>query len=752
MLKKRCTMIFLAVLSFFVLAVGPAAAKTEYVLPGDILSRRLSIYMHNEKVEPVGGVVPAKLNTTSGMEEEALKLYDGDTSSIPSFDADTSVTLDMGVNIMFSQIRYYTGKITEGNNNSFGTRFYASRDNKKFVELAVVQGTKQEENSWNEIEFSGLGEYRYFKAEIPAKSNISEIEWMGTSGYSKTKQQDGRSSVKLSLLGYNEGNNLSATILACVFNKNGVLKQGKVLEHTFPAKGESEFELLLDNLSDEDGDRYRVVVLDKNGSMAIPAALTFRVNDASSEFSVAPVFTDNMMVQADQPFTVWGKAPKDSNVEVIVKNSLGGEVVKSAKTGENSNWEVNMGTFSAGGKYSLTVKADGKSAVYKNITFGDVWICTGQSNMDYYMMAGEDSAAELKNRNEVKNSNIRIYNLWNKGTDGAAKPVDNPPCDGVTWREADSDTVAYCSAVGYYFARKLQSETNNPIGIINVAVGDTEINRWVEKGYTNGKFTSTDGDLYNNRIYPFQRLKIKGIILYQGEADQYRTHMTAAEYRDALTGLIDSYRSKWGRDLPFYWAQLTRYKVDESFVRQGQFLALDTVGVKKNTGMVALTDVFGNYDGGKGSCREDIHPWNKKIVGERFAAYALRDCYGADVDVSGPVYESSVQKGNKLILTFNCTGVLRIMPKDSYADKITSKMIKDGTINAGKVMEFEVAGEDKKFYDADAKIEGNKVILTSDLVSKPVYARYAWGEYPEAPNLTDDTGLPTAVFSTEKAE
>ncbi len=752
MLKKRCMIIFLAVLSFFVLTIGQTYAKTEYVLPGEVLSRRLSIYMNNEKVEPVGGIVEGKINVVGGTKEEALKLYDENVSSVPYFEEDTSVVLDMGVNIIFSKIRYYTDKITESNNNSFGTRFYASKDNKTFTELTVVQGTKQEENCWNEVEFSGLGEFRFFRVDLPAKSNISEIEWMGTSGYSKIKQQDGKSAVKLSLCGYNEGKDLTATVLACVINKNGVLKQGKALKQTFTAKGETEFELLFENPVEEDGDKYRVVVLDKNGSMAIPSVLNFRLNDASSEFSVASVFSDNMMLQAEQPLTVWGKAPKNSNVEVILKNSLGGEIVKYAKTGVNSNWEVNLGTFSAGGKYELTVKADGKSTIYKNITFGDVWLCTGQSNMDYYMMSGDDSAADLKKAADVKNSNIRIYNLWNKGTDGAAAPVDNPPNDGVIWREADTDTVAYCSAVGYYFARKLQAETNNPIGIINVAVGDTEINRWVKKGYTNGKFTSTDGNLYNNRIYPFERLKIKGIILYQGEADQYRTHMTALEYSDALTGLIDSYRSKWGRDLPFYWAQLTRYKVDESLVRQGQFLTLDTVAVKKNTGMVVLTDVFGNYEGKTGSCREDIHPWNKKIVGERFAAYALRDCYGADVCVSGPMYESSQQSDNKLILSFNCTGSLRIMPKDSYADRITSQKIKDGAINANKIMEFEIAGQDGIFYDADAKAEGNKVILTSKSVSKPIYARYAWGEYPEAPNLTDDTGLPAAAFTTENLD
>ncbi len=490
-------------------------------------------------------------------------------------------------------------------------------------------------------------------------------------------------------------------------------------------------------------------MFDENGASPIPSPLTYRVNSATAEFSLAAVFGSNMMIQADKPLTVWGKAPENCTVEVKIKNSLGGEVVKKARVSKNSDWEVNMGEFSSGGNYTMIVKADGKSIECKNITFGDVWLCTGQSNMEYYMMSGEETAAELKNEKDVKNSNIRIYNLWDKAKDGAAMPVDNPPCDGVYWREAAADTVSYFSAVGYYFARELQAETNEPIGIINVAVGDTEINRWAEKGLKNGSFTCTDGDLYNNRIYPFRKLKFKGIIMYQGEADQYRTHMTAIEYRDALTGLIDSYRENWGKELPFYWAQLTRYKVDESEVREGQRLTLQSVAVKKNTGMIALTDVFGNYKGGEGSCREDIHPWGKKIVGERFAAYALRDCYGMDVDVTGPVYVSSERKGNKLELTFDAKGKLQIMPKEKYADKVTMDKINKGKLDPNRIAEFEIAGADKKFYVASAQIEGNKIILTSNSVREPLYARYAWGEYPEMPNLTDGTGLPAAAFTTE---
>ena len=743
MLKKNIKGFFALILSLFVLlSCLQIFAKTEYTLTDAASKRRLSIFMIHDKVLSIGGVAESKIFVSGGSKEEALKLFDEDVNTKPENKEEMSVTLDMGINILFSQIRYYAGKIEK--NNYFGTRFYASKDNKNFNELTVLEGTAPLENGWGEIEFSGFGECRYFKAVIPENSNITELEWMGTSGYKKSG-----SSISLSLCGYNEGKDLETTVLACVFNKDGIMKSGQIYSQTFTGKTDTKFDINIKNVQEETGDSYRIAVFDKDGAAPIPAPLTYRINNATKEFSVASVFGNNMMLQAEKPLVIWGKGPENVTVEVSIKNSLGGETVKKTKVSTNSDWEVNMGEFSSGGNYTILVKAEGKSVQYKNVTFGDVWLLTGQSNMEYYMATGEETAEELKNRADVKNSNIRIYNLWNKGYDGAAMPVDNPPCDGVIWREADVDTIAYCSAIGYYFARELQAETNEPVGIINVAVGDTEINRWAEAGLKNGSFSGTDGDLYNNRVHPFKKLNIKGILMYQGEADQYRTNMTAIEYRDALTGVVDSYRKIWGSDLPFYWAQLTRYNVDESEIREGQRLALYTVANRENVGMVALTDIFGNYKGGTGNARDDIHPWGKKIVGERFAALALRDCCGADVVASGPIYKSSVQKGNKLELIFECTGVLRVMPKEKYADKVTMDKIKKGKLDVNRISEFEIAGEDKKFYPANAQTEGNKIILTSNSVKEPVYARYAWGAYPEMPNLTDDSGLPVATFTTE---
>lgn len=755
MLKKRLIAGILAVLSFFVLGTTVSAfelkglfgKKEEAPLPEN--TPRLKVYMENEKIEPVGNA-GTRISSSKGAEKAAALLYDGDTSKAAEFDNDAVVTIDMGATVMLSGIRYYADKIEEDGNNCLGTRFYASNDNKNYVELAVIEGLNPPENGWYELNFSGFGEYRYFRAAVPPKANLCEIEWMGVSGFTRVKQPNGKYSVGFELCAFDAAEDIEATLLIAEYNSSGVVKKIDAVKQKFPFGMATYFKAELADADCEVGDSYRIAVFEEDGNITLDYPLNYRVNGAASNLSVSSVFGDNMVLQADKPVVIWGKAPKNRVVEVTIENRLGGSVTRTAEANANSEWEVSLGSFSSGGEYTITVKADGTKLEYKNITFGDVWICTGQSNMDFYMMGGDKTAAaDLENKVGVRNLNIRLLNLWNKGMTGAAKPVDNPPTGGDSWYPMDVDSAAYCSAVGYYFAREIQNTTGEPVGIINVAVGDTEINRWISKGTKCGTFTSTDGDLYNNRIYPFEKLNIKGIILYQGEADQYRTHLTAKKYSDAMAGLVDSYRSKWGANLPFYWAQLTRYRVDETLVREGQRIALSKVANKENTGMIVLNDLIGDYEAETGSCRNDIHPWGKKTVAERFAAYAKRDCYDKDVAVSGPVYKSAQRNGNKLVLTFECTGELKVMPKERYADKITDEKIKKEKIDTSKPMEFEIAGSDGNFVKADAVLDGNTVILSSESVSNPVYARYAWGAYPEMPNLTDNTGLPTATFTTE---
>ena len=729
MLKKKTFVFFMAVLSFLMLFfTGCETQETTET----VKEPKLKMYL----VSQVS--TPKKLTYTSGAKEFADILYDGDTiNTIPC--KDSVITADMGKNILLSKVRYYAGAIE--NNNCLGTRFYASKNGRDYTELGVVNEVVPPENNWYEISFGGFGEYRYFRAEIPENSNITEIEWIEANGFSvmpKNRKYD----ITLSLCGFDALEDIEATVVLASYDKYGVLKQEASSTQTF-LKGEPLFfEAQLKGVDKAAGDTYRVSVFNDE----LITELNYTINDASYPFEVASVFSDNMLIQAEKPFIIWGKGIKGESVEVEVANTLGGGIFKRTTVDKNSKWEIDLGSFSQGGDYTITIKSTGQEYKLKDITFGDVWLCTGQSNMDRYMVGAEETEKELKSP-EVSNPNIRIFNLWGTGMEGAAAPLDNP--QGGAWYKMDKDSVAYCSSVGYYFSREIQAHINAPVGIINVAVGDTEINRWIEKGRKHGSFTSTDGDLFNNRIYPLSKLNIKGIILYQGEADQYRTHLSVNEYSDAMAGLVDDYREIWGKDLPFYWAQLTRYKVDETLVREGQRVALSKVKNQKNTGMITLIDIFGNYDGETGSARYDIHPWGKKTVAERFAYLAKRDCYGSFEPATGPMYKSFEIKDNTIILTFECTGVLRVLPKEQYADKTTIDIIKKQNIDVSVPQEFEIAGADKKYYKAKAVIQDNKVILTAPEVENPMYARYAWGAYPEIPNLTDETNLPTPTFTTE---
>ena len=222
-----------------------------------------------------------------------------------------------------------------------------------------------------------------------------------------------------------------------------------------------------------------------------------------------------------------------------------------------------------------------------------------------------------------------------------------------------------------------------------------------------------------------------------------------------MAGIIDDYRELFGReDLPFYYAQLARYS-NQNFeeIRAGQVWAADKVKNKTNIGIVSNLDEVGNKgtDGNtSGNARHDIHPYGKAEVARRFALYAERDIYGKDVTVSGPVYKSMKVIGSEMVLTFDCTGSLKIMDKDQYGDYQTENLINEGKLDASKLNGFEIAGADGKYYEATATIhDGNMVTLTSSKVSAPVKARFAWGAYPESPNLTDDTNLPSYTFATD---
>ncbi len=704
------------------------------------------------KYQPVEiSISPKSLNVTNGSVEEAEKLYDGDGKTAFTGEESSDVTLDLGKKHVLAGVKFTPAGEENSLNNVIGTRFYVSKDNKVFTEAAVAEPESGENYTQNtkELMFGSVGEFRYVKAGIPKGASISEIEWLEYPKWSYSNR-----GVDMTLCAFDVQKDINTDIVTAVYNSNGVMKGISKTDYEFSAEKQVDVSLNVKGVSNQSGDSSRVAVWTDKGMLAVERILRFRYADIVNAFSVANVFSDDMMAQRNKPFVVWGKAPSESEIIVTMFDNKGQKNVKTVRVKKDGQWEVDMGSFSEGGKYILTVKCDDDEKVYKNITFGDVWLLAGQSNMEYYMLCGKDTSRYLRSKEgkaEADNPQIRLLNLLNKGVKGAGEPTNKLPVrDGEKlWAYMNRDAANYCSAIGYYFAQEIQQKNNIPVGIISVAVGDTEINKWLPKGFNNGEFTGSDGDLYNNRIAPINKLNICGVLWYQGEADDYRTNMSTREYCDAMVGLVEHYRSIWGEDLPFYWAQLTRHaQKDAGKIRNAQRLAYEELTNKGNAGVISLMDLYGDYEAEAGSCRNDIHPYQKKEVAERFAMYAMRDVYDKDGTVSGPAFRGAEFKDGKVEVIFDCTGKLAVMPKEQYADKTGDKLIKQNKLSTTKLQEFEIAGEDKIFVSADATINGNKVILHNDKIAKPVYVRYAWGGYPEMPNLTDESGLPALSFST----
>lgn len=720
----------------------------------------LKIYARCETVETA--VTAKNLSAKDFAFDDISALYDGDKGTVFGDKKSAEVILDLGGIHMLGGVRLslpeYDSLIDKS--RCIGTEFYVSKDKKSYIKAAELESvTENLENELAELMFSGAGEYRYVKAVIPQGVKISEIEWLEYPEWKYTNsKQKGKKNMTLRLCGYDAQRELDTRIVASIYNADGVLKEFKTYGQQFYPGADKEFEVSFSDLTFETGDSCRIMVWDRDGTPLLANTLVYRCGDVSSKFYVSPLFSDDMVIQAEKPFKVWGKAPMGSTVTVSLENLKGGLIEKSIEVKDDSEWEIELGSFTAGGDYTLKVTCAGEVKTFENMTFGDVWLCTGQSNMEYYMLCGDDTIKYMKSeqgREDMNACDVRYFSLLNMGNEGAGKPLDNPPIapDGKSWKTAEGTAAGYCSAIGYYFGQMISSRYDIPIGLLNIAVGDTEINRWLPQGQTFGSVKADDGGLFNNRISPMSKLQICGIIMYQGEADEYRTHMTAAQYRDAMAGMVDSYREIWGSDIPFYWAQLTRYGRDESEVREGQRLAQYSVKEKSNTGVISLIDIYGEYRNKPGSCRSDIHPHQKREAAERFVRLAERDVYGdKDIRATGPEYRSTEIIGNKIELTFDCTGELTVMEQSRYADAAAAKLIKKTKTDTSKPCEFEIAGADGVFKKAAAEIRGNKIILYSDEVVSPMAARYAWGAYPEAPNLTDASGLPALSFTTEEAE
>lgn len=456
-------------------------------------------------------------------------------------------------------------------------------------------------------------------------------------------------------------------------------------------------------------------------SLALAAAIACPAI-VQADVRLPKVFGDSMVLQQKTPAAIWGWADKGEEVTVSL-----GESSVSGKAGENGKWMVKLPTPAAGGPYELKVKGKNE-IVLKDVLVGEVWICSGQSNMEWTVAISLLPDVE---REIARHPKIRMLTVQKN-------PTENPVDDiNGQWQVCSPATVPGFSAVGYYFARHLQLELDVPVGIINTSWGGTLCEAWTskEKLASDPDFSeilkrgetfkagnpNQAANLFDGMVNPLIPYGIRGAIWYQGESNRDR----AVQYRKLFPAMITDWRERFGQgDFPFLFVQLAPYRYGNNphWLAEIWDSQLKTLSLP-NTGMCVTTDIT-NIN--------DIHPKDKQNVGRRLALWALANTYGqADRAYSGPLYDSMAVEGNKIRLKFKHSGGLNARGN-----------------NERRLTHFTIAGEDQKFVEAKAVIDGESVLVESDQVAAPKAVRFAWDELAE-PNFFNGAGLPASPFRTD---
>ncbi|MGY6650261.1 sialate O-acetylesterase [Wenyingzhuangia sp. IMCC45574] len=470
--------------------------------------------------------------------------------------------------------------------------------------------------------------------------------------------------------------------------------------------------------------RNKIQNTGKYSLLVLMLMITFSAN---AQTQLSSLFKDHMVLQQNTAVSVWGTDVP--NTKVVIKTDWGeGSVVRTDK---NGSWFAKIKTLKASyTPYQIKVKGTSE-VVVNDVLLGEVWLCSGQSNMEISLKGNPGQPIYESNHAIAtsNNKNLRVFKVA-KAMDFKEQGV----CEGE-WKVSSPQTTADFSATTYFFGRMLQEQLGIPVGLINSSFGATPAEAWtpmktlkdenlsrVLSAYKNTKDINrkTPSVLFNAMIKPLIPYTIKGAIWYQGESNKKH----AKEYETLFPAMIQSWRVEWGLgDFPFYFVQLASLgwaKKDWVALQQAQLKTFLSV---KNTGMVVTNDI-GSVD-----C---IHPPKKKEVGERLAYWALGNNYGfTGVEYCGPIYKSKKIEGGKIILTFD------------YAP--------GGITSMGKgFKDIEIAGEDNKYYQAEAKVtKQGKLMVWSNKVVKPLKVRYGLkGGYMEG-SLYNTAGLPASGFSTE---
>jgi sialate O-acetylesterase len=468
------------------------------------------------------------------------------------------------------------------------------------------------------------------------------------------------------------------------------------------------------------------------------------------------LISDHMVLQQGRPVRIWGTADPGEAVKVDFQ---GLSVATAA--GSNGKWEVWLKDLSAAGPLEMTIN----NITIKDVLVGEVWVGSGQSNMEFVLNNANNHEAEIAAANYPL---IHIFHV--------KKVVAEQPADDVvaTWEVCTPASIPRFSAIEYFFGRRLQQELHVPMGLIESDWGGTPAQSWTSKealqsdpalkfiaeewertlaNYPTAKqryderlaawndavakakaaggtppnrpaapagpgHPNTPAGLYNGMIAPLTPYAISGVIWYQGESNASENH--AYRYRRLFADMIEDWRNRWGQgDFPFLFVQLANYHSSQWWpvLRESQTETLRL----QNTGMAVAIDVGES---------NDIHPKNKQDVGKRLALAALHVAYGKPVEYSGPAYQQATSEGSAMRVYF------------THAEGMQAK-------GGGAVTGFTIAGADGNFVPAEAKIEGATVVVSSPRVASPAAVRYAWADDP-ACNLINQAGLPAGPFRSDQ--
>ncbi|MEQ6121447.1 sialate O-acetylesterase [Reichenbachiella sp. MALMAid0571] len=448
-------------------------------------------------------------------------------------------------------------------------------------------------------------------------------------------------------------------------------------------------------------------------------------SQAQSKVRLPSVFSSNMVLQQNKEVAIWGWASPAEKVKIT--GSWNNKTVETT-TDRGAKWRTVIQTPVAGGPFTITIEGQ-NTLVLENVLVGEVWLCSGQSNMESSATHGYsfNNAKE-----EIANSdypNIRLFHVEKATSDSRQEDLTG------AWTVCGTETMKTFSGTAYFFGRELHKKLDIPIGLIHSSWGGTAAEVWTDKEVIDADpqlsenaakipvydwWPMKSGSAFNAMIAPVIPYGIAGAIWYQGETNT----VAPLNYRKLFPAMIKDWREEWGYEFPFYYVQIAPFKYDQPYkgvlLREAQFKSMSV----PNTGMVVISDI-GDIS--------NIHPTNKQDVGYRLGQWALAKTYHKpDVVYSGPVYKEMKIEGEKVRLMFD------------YAEK---GLVAKG----GDLTYFEIAGEDQQFVPAKAKITGNTIEVFNKKIKKPIAVRFAWDNIAE-PNLFNTEGLPASSFRTDDWE